>query len=150
MSSWPGGLLPLSRTGYLATELKRVPCTSEIAVDGPVAFFVLALATLTGILIAVVPVLHTLSSAQSRVLRAEGRTGTGGCGVRRMHNGLVVRRVDFGLVLLVGAAKLAMESDAPVPEPQISLFDLCLFAPVKATPCGFPRAIGCPVTRGTH
>ncbi len=87
-------------------RLNRIPRGSEIAIDGSVVVFVLALATLIGILIAVVPALHTLRIDLSLVLRAEGRTGTSGRGARMLRNCLAVSQVAFALVLLVGAGLL--------------------------------------------
>ncbi len=91
-----------------ALRLNRIPRGSEIAVDGSVVVFILALALLVGMLVAAVPVLHTLRVDLTLVFRAEGRTGTSGRGTRMLRNALVVTQVAFALVLLVGAGLLLM------------------------------------------
>ncbi len=87
-------------------RLSQMPRGSEIAVDGPVVIFILALSFLVGTLIGLIPVLHTLRADLSQVFRAEGRTGTSGRGARILRNSLVVAQIAFALVLLAGAGLL--------------------------------------------
>ncbi len=87
-------------------RFNRIPRGSEIAVDGSVVVFILLLSLMVGVLIAVVPMLHTLRVDLSLVFRAEGRAGTSGRGTRIVRNALVVTQVAFALVLLVEAGLL--------------------------------------------
>ncbi len=91
---------------FEALRLSQMPRGSEIAVDGPVVVFILALSFLVGTVIGLIPVLHTLNADLSLVFRAEGRTGTSARGARILRNSLVVAQIAFALVLLAGAGLL--------------------------------------------
>jgi len=86
--------------------LDEIPRGSEISMDGIVVAFVLVLAVLVGVLIALLPVGHVLRANMSSVFREEGRTGTSGRGVRLVRDGLVVAQVACALILLIGAGLL--------------------------------------------
>ena len=89
-----------------ALRLDRIPRGSEIAMDLPVAGWILAAAVAVGLAIGMVPVVYILRTDLALVFRAEGRTGTSGRGARLLRNALVVTQIAFALVLLVGAGLL--------------------------------------------
>ncbi len=87
-------------------RMNRIPRGSEIAMDGTVVLFILALAAVVGVGIGVIPVLHANRIDLTTVFRIEGRTGTAGRGARMLRNTLVVSQVAFALILLTGAGLL--------------------------------------------
>ena len=91
---------------FEALRLNQMPRGSEVAVDATVVVFILALALLVGVVIGVIPVLHTLRIDLSQVFRADSRTGTSGRGARILRRVLAVTQIAFALVLLVGAGLL--------------------------------------------
>lgn len=84
----------------------QIPRGSEIRMDGTVMLFILGLASAIGMLMGVIPVVHSLGVDLTTLLRSEGRTGTSGRGPRLVRNILVVSQVAFALVLLMGAGLL--------------------------------------------
>jgi predicted permease len=107
IGSGAGLLLGYWGLGALAgLGLDEIPRGSEIAMDGTAVAFVLALALIVGVLIAIIPVGHIVRSNMSSVFRDEGRTGTSGRGVRLLRDGLVVGQIACALMLLLGAGLL--------------------------------------------
>jgi len=91
---------------FTILRLNEIPRGSEIAMDGTVVVFILALAFLVGVAIGIIPVLHVLKADLNLLFRSEGRTGTSGRGARFLRNALAVAQIAFALILLVGAGLL--------------------------------------------
>jgi putative ABC transport system permease protein len=102
-----GGALAIG-VGYAFTRAlihiapANLPRLSEVRLDSRVAAFTIALATLTGVLIGVLPALQVARSALRDAISAGGRAGIGGDGgaSRRM---LIGAEVALVVMLLVGA-----------------------------------------------
>jgi predicted permease len=98
--------------GYAALRLlgtlsiQDLPRGGEIAIDGVVVAFTLAVAAAIGLLLGLIPMASALPANLTSVLREEGRTGTSGRGARSLRRVLVVAQVAFAFVLLVGAGLL--------------------------------------------
>jgi predicted permease len=106
-----GGLLGLALAGLAVRALARagpigLPRLQEIAVDGRVAAFSVALAVLTGIVSGLLPALRSSRPSLVPVLK-QGERLAGGGSRHRMHDLLVVGELAMALVLLVGAGLLA-------------------------------------------
>ena len=92
---------------YLMTSgLADLPRGNEIAMDGVVMVFTLAVATLLGLATATVPMVHLAGIDILHALREEGRSGTAGRGARIFRRSMVVVQVALAFVLLIGAALL--------------------------------------------
>ena len=76
------------------------PRAHEIALNGPVLLFTLAIATLTGIIVGAIPALPGKTSLSSAIQEG-GRTVSGGRG--SMRSALIVAQVAVSFVLLIGA-----------------------------------------------
>ncbi|HEY7514984.1 MAG TPA: ABC transporter permease, partial [Vicinamibacteria bacterium] len=87
-------------------DLESLPHAAEIRLDGPAVLYALALSTVIGFLMGVLPVLAVLPGSLSTVLREEGRASTGGRGARSLRRALVVTQMAFTFILLVGAGLL--------------------------------------------
>jgi predicted permease len=83
--------------------LDQLPRGAEIAMDGRVVGFTLALVGLVGAAMAALPVVALRRANLAQVVREEGRSGTAGRGSRLVRRVLVTSQVAFALVLLVGA-----------------------------------------------
>src|SRR5262245_15584371 len=91
----------------LATlRIQDLPRGSEVAIDGVVVAFTLAIAAAIGLLLGLIPIVSVLPANLTSVLREEGRTGTSGRGARSLRRVLVTAQVAFAFVLLVGAGLL--------------------------------------------
>ena len=88
----------------LVADRIPVPRLDQVALDGPVVLFTLALSLVTGLLFGVVPAVFATGNA-NEVLREGGRHG-GGPRARRALGTLVVAEVALSLVLLAGAGLL--------------------------------------------
>ena len=86
--------------------LDHLPRGSEIALDGSVLGYMLALVTAVGMLVGVLPVLALRRANLGQVMREEGRSGTASRGARVGRRLLVTSQVAFALMLLVGAGLL--------------------------------------------
>jgi predicted permease len=98
--------------GYAALRLlgtlniQELPRGEEIRLDGVVVAYTLAIATVIGFVLGLIPVANVLPANLTSVLREEGRSGTAGVGARTLRRALVVAQVGFAFVLLVGAGLL--------------------------------------------
>ncbi|MDD5544113.1 MAG: ABC transporter permease [Acidobacteriia bacterium] len=87
--------------------LEFIPRGSEIALDWKVVLFIIALATVLGLAIGLIPIVHAFRIHLTTLLRAEGRAGTSTRRARIFRSVLVTVQVAFALILLVGAGLLA-------------------------------------------
>src|SRR5262249_35173168 len=83
-----------------------LPRAKEIAVDGRVLGFTLAVSVLTGIIFGVGPALKASRPVLNEALKESGRSATGSAGHRRLRSLLVVTEIALSLMLLVGAGLL--------------------------------------------
>jgi putative ABC transport system permease protein len=86
--------------------LERIPRAHEINMDFTVVAAALAVATVAGLLIGLVPAVHLFKVNLSTALREESRTGTGGRKTQALRRVLVVTQVAFAFVLLIGSGLL--------------------------------------------
>ncbi|HEX5473989.1 MAG TPA: ABC transporter permease [Vicinamibacterales bacterium] len=82
-----------------------VPRLAEVAVDGRVLLFALALAVLSGVVFGIVPAFTAARGNLVEALKEGGRTGSGARGART-RSAFVVVEMALALVLLVGAGLL--------------------------------------------
>jgi putative ABC transport system permease protein len=102
-----GLLLALSGVYLLVTfGPADLPRAKEIAVDGSVLGFTLAVSLLTGVIFGLAPALQASRPDLNETLKDSGRSATGSAGHRRVRSLLVVSEITFSLVLLVGAGLL--------------------------------------------
>ncbi len=86
--------------------LDRFPRASEVHAGGEAIVFAFAVAALTGILIALVPLAGIFRANLSTTLRESSRTGSSGRRSRMVRQALVVAQIGFAFVLLAGAGLL--------------------------------------------
>jgi putative ABC transport system permease protein len=84
-----------------------VPRLANVAVDGRVLGFSVALAVVTGLLFGLVPALHAAKTNVGQMLKESTRGSSGRRGTRRTRGVLVVSEVALAVILLVGAGLLA-------------------------------------------
>ena len=84
----------------------QLPRTLDVAMDGRVLLFSLALSVLTGLLFGLVPALRISAPALQGTLREGGRGLAGGFS-QRLRNALVVSEIALAVVLVVGAGLMA-------------------------------------------
>jgi predicted permease len=105
-----GGLLALAALDpFLAALPMTVPRAGEIAIDVRVALVITVLTVGLGILVALLPALHTGRSELNTTLREGGLGAAGGRRSFRSHGTLVVTEVALA-VLLLSAAGLFLAS----------------------------------------
>jgi predicted permease len=98
--------------GYAALRLlgtvniQDLPRGEEIRLDGVVVAYTVAVASVIGIVLGLIPIANVLPANLTAVLREEGRGGTAGRGARTLRRALVVAQVAFAFVLLIGAGLL--------------------------------------------
>jgi len=89
-----------------ALNLEALPRASEIHLDGVAVAYTIAIASLIGLVLGLIPVVSVLPVNLTTALRDEGRSGTSGRGAAVLRRVLVVAQVAFAFVLLVGAGLL--------------------------------------------
>ncbi len=92
--------------GFSLLNLKELPRGSEIQMNGAVVVFVIGLAALVGLVVALLPVLSIARTDLSAIFREDVRTGSAGRGARVLRRALVVAQVALAFVLLFGAGLL--------------------------------------------
>ncbi len=90
----------------LLRDLDYVPRTQEIALDGPVLWFLAAVTTASAILFGLVPTVHGTGGPMDESLRSLGRSATGSVAVRRLRRALVGSQFAVATPLLVVAGLL--------------------------------------------
>lgn len=109
-----GGLLGLG-VGWvglnvlLSAGAADLPRGAEVAIDGPVIGFTLAVAVGAGLLFGAIPTLQLMRGELAPVFRTETRTGTASRKAVLVRNGMVTGQVALAFVMLVGAG-LMLES----------------------------------------
>lgn len=91
-----------------------LPRGSDVAIDGSVLLFTLALALGAGVIFGALPVVHVLRSDLSGIFRSETRGGTASRRAVLMRSGLVTGQVALAFLLLSGAGLLFMSFRAAV------------------------------------
>jgi predicted permease len=87
-------------------NLEQLPGGVEIPMDATAVAYTLSVAAGMGIVLGAIPSLGGLPANLTAILRAEGRAGTSGRGVRAMRRALIVTQVAIAFVLLIGAGLL--------------------------------------------
>ncbi len=85
---------------------KLIPNMLPIAIDGGVLCYAIGVAVTVGVLIGIVPVVHTLRSNLAAMIHRSSRSASGGRGVRALSSILVTGQVAVALILLSGAGLL--------------------------------------------
>ena len=82
---------------------ETLPRRGDIAIDGGVLLFTLAVAIITGVLFGLAPIVHGMKESFVDSLKEGGQAA--GTGVRRglVRDGLVIAEVALAMVLLIGA-----------------------------------------------
>ena len=105
-----GGLgILMARRGtelLVAMSGNAIPRSQEVAVDGGVLLFALALSLLSGWLLGLIPAFQASRIDLSGTLKEGGRGQAGGRGGSRLRRGLVLAEVALSVLLLVGAGLL--------------------------------------------
>lgn len=92
--------------GLDTVNLQDLPRGAEIRLDGPIVWYTLIVAALVGVVLGSLPAAGGLPTNLTTVLREEGRSSTGGRGVRLVRRALIVTQVAVAFVLLIGAGLL--------------------------------------------
>ena len=79
---------------------------NQIALNGRVLGFALALTVLTSVLFGLLPAIRTAGTGPAAALSHDTRTGTGGPRAERLRRGFVLAQLALSLMLLVGAGLL--------------------------------------------
>jgi predicted permease len=106
-----GGALGVALSSWVLEAMLRwmpqnLPRSNEIAIDGTVLGFVLAVSVASGLLFGVLPAWRVSRMDPVAALREGARGISGGRGQNRLHDSLVVAETALGLVLLVGSGLL--------------------------------------------
>jgi len=89
--------------GLVVLAPEALPRRGEIAIDGSVLLFTLALATLTGVLFGLAPIVHGIKESLVVSLKEGGQAAGTGAQGGRLRDGLVVAEIALAMVLLIGA-----------------------------------------------
>ena len=89
-----------------ALSLDATPQGTQVAIDGAVIAFIVALAVALALLIGSIPILGLRRMNLSQAFREEGRSGTASRGARMARRALVTAQVAFAFMLLIGAGLL--------------------------------------------
>ena len=124
----------------LATSPGSIPRADEIALDGTVLLFTLAVSVFTGFLFGLAPLLHTSPGNVNVSLREGGHRATAGSVRMRLRRMLVVSEVALAVMLVVGAALMlrsfaALQSVNPGFDEE-NLLTFGLFLPASDYPDG--------------
>jgi len=92
--------------GFRLLDLQELPRGTEIGMDAAVVGFVLGLAVVVAVLIALPPLLAALRADLAAVFHDDARTGSAGRSARFSRRALVVSQVALAFVLLFGAGLL--------------------------------------------
>ncbi len=84
----------------------NLPRLGDIAVDGRVLAFALALSVSTGIVFGLMPAYRAAQGAEAEALKRSGATVAHAAGGQRLLGGLVTAQIALALVLLAGAGLL--------------------------------------------
>jgi len=95
------GFVMLKALVVLAPEV--LPRRGDIAIDGSVLLFTLAVALLTGVLFGLAPMLHGIKEPLVESLKEGGHAAGTGAQRGRLRDGLVVAEIALAMVLLIGA-----------------------------------------------
>jgi putative ABC transport system permease protein len=83
-----------------------LPRAESIQVDAGVLLFLLAASLGSGLLAGLLPALQMSTANPAELLREGGTRSSGGSGIRRVHQGLVVAEIALAVMLLAGAGLL--------------------------------------------
>jgi putative ABC transport system permease protein len=92
--------------GLVAMNPGNIPGIKDLAIDGRVVLFTLAISLATGVLFGLVPALQTSRENLHVTLKEGGRSGTADKGGQLMRRVLVVSEVALALTLLTGGGLL--------------------------------------------
>jgi predicted permease len=85
---------------------KLLPNMLPVGIDSNVLFYTVAVSTVVGLLIGLLPVVHILRTNLAEIIHRSSRSASGGRGVRALSSILVTGQVAVALVLLSGAGLL--------------------------------------------
>jgi len=129
------GLAYAGLHALISVNPDAIPRTTEIRIDWPVLAFTLGIATVTGLVFALVPLFHIRGDRVGQAVKEAGtRTTAGGARVW-VRSGLVVVEVALAVTLVVGAGLLIrsfmnlMQVDMGFNRSQLSTFAVVLPAP---------------------
>jgi predicted permease len=138
--SMAGGVLGVLLASMAVRTLIRayptaLPRATEIAIDPLVLLFTLAIATMTGLLFGLAPLMHTRIEGLVAALKEGGAKGAIGSARHRVRRALVVAEVALAVMLVVGAGLLVRtvsnltNVDAGFDRSRLVTFSLTLPAP---------------------
>ncbi len=116
----------------VALNSPGIPRASEIAVDGVVLAFTLAVSIACGLIFGLLPLLRLSHGQLHDMLREAGSRLTAGRARQRARNGLVVAEIGLAVVLVVGAGLMVrtfwnlMRVDAGFDRTQLVTFQIVL------------------------
>ena len=90
----------------VAMDVRNLPRSEEISIDGTVMLFTLLVSLLAGVLFGLAPAIHTATPDLHSSLKEGGRGSTGDRGSHALRRTLVVAEVALALTLLTGAGLL--------------------------------------------
>ncbi len=129
------GLAYAGLRALLAVNPDAIPRMSEIRLDWPVMAFTLGIAALTGVVFALVPLVHLRGDRVGEAVKEAGtRTTAGGTRVL-VRSGLVIAEVALAVTLVVGAGLLIrsftnlMRVDMGFNRAELTTFGVVLPAP---------------------
>ena len=110
--SLAGALVGTSLAAWAVDAVKAfgprgVPRLADVAIDGRVLLFSVAVAVVTGLLFGLVPALHAANTNVGQMLKESTRGSSGRRGTRRTRGALVVAEMALAVILLIGAGLLA-------------------------------------------
>ncbi len=90
----------------VAMDVRNLPRSEEISIDGTVMLFTLLVSLLAGVLFGLAPAIHTATPDLHSALKEGGRGSTGDRGSHALRRTLVIAEVALALTLLTGAGLL--------------------------------------------